>query len=374
MIQMHSLSRFVLPSLLGLLLAVPAAAQEKDKLQGFDSRKKANREKLLKDLGGTEETEQAVANGLQWLARHQVGDTGAWQLDGKFPDKGNKNDTAGTAFGLLPFLGAGFTHQTDKTNPHDQVVEKGLGVLLQVQDQEKGSFNRDSYANALAALAVIEAYGMTGDPKLKEPAQRGVDFIASAQHVNGGWRYSPGQAGDTSVTAWCVQVLVAARRAGLKVDAGTLKKASRYFDSVCDEGKTEGYGYVEPHPTPTMTAAALVSREGLTSWGPQNLRLVKAVDNFIKPNYPGLKKDVYYYYYAHHAARMSGGETWDVWNKKMRTVLVKTQDKDKARPETFGSWSPVGDQWGGTGGRLMVTAMNLMMLEEYYRHPALKQD
>ena len=37
-----------------------------------------------------------------------------WALDGRFPDKGNKNDPAGTAMGLLPFLGAGKTHKVSK--------------------------------------------------------------------------------------------------------------------------------------------------------------------------------------------------------------------------------------------------------------------
>ena len=64
----------------------------------------AMREKLLAEGGGTGDSEAAVARGLQWLARVQSAD-GRWKCDGNFPDKGNPNDAAGTALGLLPFLG-----------------------------------------------------------------------------------------------------------------------------------------------------------------------------------------------------------------------------------------------------------------------------
>ena len=34
---------------------------------------------------------------------------------------------------------------------------------------------------------------------------------------------------------------------------------------------------------------------------------------------------------------------------------------------TQGSWSPAGDTWGRTGGRLMQTSLSLLTLEVYYR-------
>src|SRR5687768_2879976 len=83
---------------------------------------KAPKEKLLK-AGGTVESEAAVARGLNFLGRMQIAD-GAWLLDDRrLPDPGIKNDVAGTAFGLLPFLGAGFTHKSK--NEHAAVVKKG---------------------------------------------------------------------------------------------------------------------------------------------------------------------------------------------------------------------------------------------------------
>ena len=55
------------------------------------------------------------------------------------------------------------------------------------------------YAQGIATIALCEAYGMTQDESLRQPAQRAIDFICWAQHSAGGWRYYPSQPGDTTV-------------------------------------------------------------------------------------------------------------------------------------------------------------------------------
>ena len=157
----------------------------------FFGRSGATREKALREGGGTGPSEAAVSRGLQWLARNQFPD-GSWRLDGNFPDKGNtQNDIAGTAFGLLPLLAAGKTHKASKDNPFDKPVEKGLLFLIRKQDKKTGNFGGGMYGHGLAAIAMCEAYGMTQDPALRRPAQMCINFIVSAQHEGGGWRYSP---------------------------------------------------------------------------------------------------------------------------------------------------------------------------------------
>jgi hypothetical protein len=326
------------------------------------------REKLASDGGATHASEVAVAKGLKWLARQQSAD-GRWKLDGNFPDKGNANDVAGTAFGLLPFLGAGMTHKADdRNNPFDKVVDKGLSYLLSIQNPQTGSFAVDMYTHGLCTIAICEAYALSEDKNLKAPAQRAVDYIVNAQHAAGGWRYQPGQAGDTSVTGWHIMALVTAKMAKLNVPAGALTNAANYLESNCEK-TTEGYGYTGPQPTPTMTAVACLGREYLESWGPQNHRLIKSVDNYLKPNPPAkTKNNVYYYYYATQVMHHFGGLDWKTWNTSMRDILVKSQDVDEENTATFGSWSSQGDNWGRTGGRLMITSLNLLTLEVYYRH------
>jgi hypothetical protein len=323
----------------------------------------STRERLLKSGGGTRESEAAVAKGLDWLRRNQAPD-GSWRLDGNFQDRGTPNDIAGTALGLLPLLGAGKTHK-GKGDPFDKPVERALVFLIRKQDRRSGYLGGGMYAHGLATIALCEAYGMTQDPYLRRPAQLAVNYIMRVQHQGGGWRYSPGQAGDTSVTGWQVMALKSAQMAALDVQDLVLRKAQRYLDSCCDTAN-EGYGYVGAGSTPTMSAVGLLCRQYLQAWGPQNLRLIKGIDNNLKPYPPATMKNIYYYYYATQVMHHFGGAAWKQWNEKMRDSLVKSQDQS-AGPNQ-GSWSSAGDPHGAAGGRLMVTSLALLTLEVYYRH------
>lgn len=327
----------------------------------FYGRSGSTREWALKDGGGTKESEAAVARGLQFLARHQMPD-GSWKLDDpRFKDKGGANDIAGTAFGLLPLLGAGKTHRPSKDNPYDKPIEKALLFLMRKQDKRTGNFGGGMYAHALATIAMCEAYGLSQDPMLRKPAQMAANYLVQAQHDGGGWRYSPGQAGDTSVVGWVVMALKSAQMAGLDVPEVTMRKARNYLDGACNTGD-EGYGYVGPGSSPTMSAVGLLCRQYLQSWGPQNLRMIKGVDNHIKKNGP-LAKNMYYNYYATQVMHHFGGESWKKWNEKMREQLIGSQEKNGP---LSGSWNSVGDHH--SAGRLMTTSLSLLTLEVYYRH------
>ena len=348
----------------------PAGKDDPDKDEPFACRTGAARETLLRELGGTAQSEAAVARGLKWITSQQAPD-GHWALDGAFKDKGAANDVAGTAFGLLPLLGAGHTHKASKTNPYDTQIKKGLEFLKRRQDAKKGDFGGGMYAHALASLAVCEAYGLTKDPAIRPVAQKAVNFIVTAQHAtNGGWRYAPGQEGDTSVTAWEVQVLKSAQLARLDVPDITIKRAILYLNNSMNP-MDNGYGYVGIQSTPSMSAAGLLCRQTLQGWGPNKQEVVGCVKNHVLPQMPAganPPKHAYLYYYATLAMRNYGGDNWKTWNQAMRDSLVKTQHPlDKSADA--GSWSSAGDQQGQAGGRLMITSLNLLTLEVYYRYP-----
>jgi hypothetical protein len=334
----------------------------------FYGRGGATREQALRDGGGTKESEAAVARGLQWLIRHQQTD-GRWMLDDpRFTrERGVANDIAGTAFGLLPLLGAGKTHKPAKDNPFDKPIEKALRFLLNRQDKRTGYFGGGMYAHGLASIVICEAYGLTQDSNLRRPAQMAITYIVNAQHDAGGWRYNPGQPGDTSVFGWQVMALKSAQIAGLDVPELTMKKAQNFLDSVCAQDGDEGYGYTGVGSTPTLSAVGLLCRQYLQSWGPQNLRMIKGVENHIKANGPRTH-DMYYSYYATQVMHHFGGQSWTTWNDKMREGLIAEQDKGNG--PMSGSWTSIG---GGqhiqnSGGRLMQTSLCLLTLEVYYRH------
>jgi hypothetical protein len=342
----------------------------------FYGRRGSLREKLLREGGGSVRTEAAVALGLKWIARQQIqggARDGCFPLDsGRFKDRGQNNDTAGTAFGLLPLLGAGFTHRKAKNptdNPFDKNIEKGLLFLIRKQDKKTGNFGGGMYAHALATIAMCEAYGLSQDPRLRVPAQFAVDYIIRAQHSEGGWRYAPKEKGDTSVTGWMVMALKTAQMAGLAIPEKTMRLAAIFIENHCNRGD-EGYGYYTSQPaTPTMTAVGLLCRQYLQNWGPQTQRLLGGIRNHLKKRMPSKDlKDIYYYYYATQVMHHLGGKDWQTWNEKMRDVLVETQELNGNSPDVVGSWSSAGQPYAGAGGRLMNTSMALLILEVYYRH------
>ena len=140
-------------------------------------------------------TEKAVELGLEFLARHQSED-GSWSLHNYGAGKRGyeretsqlRSDTAATGLALLAFLGAGYDHYDDKYSPQ---IRQGLEYLVKNQKSDGDLFvTMDSlsnksvwlYSHGIAAIALCEAVGMTGDAELRGPAQKAIDFIVAAQH------------------------------------------------------------------------------------------------------------------------------------------------------------------------------------------------
>jgi hypothetical protein len=350
---------------------------------GLDGRGEAEKAKMVAAVGGTAASEKAVAQALKWFVDHQNQD-GSWSFDhrtgpcqGRCSDAGTLSDckTGATAMALLPFLGAGQTHQQGE---YKQVVERGLYYLthamrvkneggLQAGDlaQSGGSM----YAHGLAAITLCEAYAMTHDRKLMSPAQLSINHIIYAQDpVGGGWRYAPRQPGDTSVVGWQLMALKSGHMAYLVVDPKTISAASRFLDSTAaDEGSR--YGYTGPGQGQGTTAVGLLCRMYL-GWKRDNPALKRGVE-YISRLGPS-KGNMYYNYYATQVLRQycgdpgtEGHEMWDKWNTNIRESLIKDQEKAGHQK---GSWYMRGDHGSERGGRIYCTSMATMILEVYYRH------
>ena len=80
--------------------------------------------------------------------------------------------------------------------------------------------------------------------------------------------------------------------------------------------------------------------------------------------------DEYYWYYATYSLFQMGGRHWTEWQKKLDTAVVKSQNRDKAKKNLYGSWDPIG-AWGEDGGRVYSTAILTLTLEAYYRYSKL---
>ena len=187
-----------------------------------------------------------------------------------------------------------------------------------------------------------------------------MDYIAYAQDNNtGGWRYNPGESGDTTVTGWMLMALKSGQMARLNVQSPAIFAAERFLNSVQNQDGSQ-YGYQSRKPRPATTAVGLLCRM-YTGWRRDNPGLVKGVAQL---NAWGPSQDsLYYDYYATQVLFHWAGPEWDPWNRKMREHLISSQERVGHQS---GSWY-FESQQSAAGGRLYNTAMAAMILEVYYR-------
>ncbi len=363
--------------------------------------------------GGTKVTQEAVDHALRWLKAHQSPE-GMWECEGfsrwceRQPAAGAgpegkgkaQYDVGVTGLALLAFLGAGKTHRSEA--PWGKVVGDGLRWLKNVQDAEGCFGNRSTghfvYNHAIAALAMVEAYGMTGSAVYKGPAQRALDFIAISRNPYYAWRYGvkPGD-NDTSVTGWMMMALKSAKlvneadaRSGkppsLAIDADAFEGIKAWIDKMTDP-ETGRVGYQlrgsGPARTPdlvdrfpqekseSMTGVGVLARVFLGQ-NPKTERAIVDGAKCLEAHLPTWNPtdgsiDMYYWYYATLAAFQVGGDLWNKWDKAMKTAIVDTQRTDGDFCMYKGSWDNV-DPWGADGGRVYSTAAMALCLEVYYRY------
>lgn len=335
----------------------------------FRLRQGEARRDALEAFGGNDTTLAAVQRGLVWLAQQQY-EEGHWslnQLRNGAPGAGSvESYPAAVGFALLPFLGDDHTHLEGQ---YKETVRKGIEWLIANQD-ENGEFkgapgNTRMYSHGIATIAMCEAYGLTNDPQLKEPAQRALQFIVQAQHEpTGGWRYVPNQPADTSVVGWQVMALKSGQMAGLDVPPATLELVKKWLASVGGQGAQIGtFGYTSPAATTAMTAEGLLCLEylGVERSDPR----IQGGATFLLKNLPAAGSDTsYYWYYGTQVMYHMQGEYWKQWNGAMRDMVVDTQVKDGP---LSGTWNPT-DTFEQSGGRIYSTSLRLLMLEVYYRH------
>lgn len=355
---------------------------------------------IVKKLGGTDESEAAVARGLAWLARHQSPD-GRWSGD-KYhlarpgcrcrtpAEQGvGAHDVAMTGFALLAFLGAGHAHMVPegannvaKQSPYRNNVLRGLMWLVQQQDGRGKIGKGNTYEAAIATIALCEAYAMTRDPRLQGPAQKAVNYLVSIQHpTTGGWRYGERDPGDTSVVGWCVMALRSGQMGGLNVPSASLDGARRFLDRVAGKITIDGkeytkavYGYTDPGASFNLTAVGLLCRQYL-GWGPLVPDLHAGCKFLLRYKPPDKDKvtnprnlPLYGYYYATQVMHHMEGQYFDEWNPNMRDLLIKLQEKSDPASCNYGSWPPEYFDFGPRAGRIYSTALCILTLEVYYRH------
>ncbi len=387
------------------------------------------------------QTDILVLNGLRWLARHQNedGSWGALSLASRCDDAHKCIDTHKsftstydeglTGMALLAFLGAGFGHNSqeyfldpargNKKVVTGEVVTAGLKWLV-AHENSDGSFGKNQafmYNQALATMALCEAYGLTQARYWHDPAQRAVDYLEGAQRPSPsgqglwGWRYASRQDlehfhqgdsldaafkkelfdADTSVTGWAVMALKSARMSGLDVKQESFDGALAFVKSVSTadgqagylDAKTAGAKVSGPddqfdYHSGGMSALAMCVR-AFTAHDADDpfleMAAKRVTGDLPRVSKDGLSVDYYYWYYGSLALNQfdgpesprRSGKFWSPWNKAMVAAITEGQQKSATDCGEGGWLAP--DRWCHAGGPVYATAINVLTLEVYYRYP-----
>ena len=340
-------------------------------------RVRADRFEQAKRYGATPDSERAVRAALLWLVANQHAD-GRWlaaahgagretrALGQDRQGAGQKADTGITGLALLAFLAAGQTHLEGE---HRESIQRGMEFLLASQNEDgnlagEAELFARMYCHGICSLALSEAYALTGDRRLHEPVRRAVNYTLAAQHVGGGWRYQPHDAGDLSQFGWQLMSLKSAEMAGLRIPDESRVRMVRFLRTVT-AGRYKGLASYRPgeQVTRPMTAEALACRYFLDA--ENSPEAIEEAAAFISQELPrGDRVNLYYWYYGTLGLFQKHDADWVRWNNALQAELLPRQRSDG---QFLGSWDP--DQvWGGYGGRVYSTSLACLCLEAYYRY------
>lgn len=376
--------------------AMPAVADVRDfEHTPYRTRFGPAKARALEEYGGSDETEAAVASGLDYLAsiQHELGFWG----DARSRDEKYGSVFVGkTGLSLLAFLGAG--HTQDSSSDHSLVVERALTFLIGIQRDESGHFGRTSaYSHGIATYALAENFALTADARLRAPLERAVEHILSHQNRDrrdrrefGGWSYyyTNDRTFDSwprvSITAWQVMALESARLGGIEVPDRAFTDARRFLVNALDPAqgcfryshdpdRLNGPFAILPGSTPaalfalSLLGVDLEDEELDDAWrfveqrSPAEYRYTS--DQAFVSRAQG---NLYFWYYGSLACLRRGGNTWNRWNLRLKEALLESQRGD-------GSWRPISIYArdyaeDDSSDASYSTAMNVLSLEVYYRY------
>ena len=296
-------------------------------------------------LQALESTEQitpqaaaAVKRAVTWLATSQ-------KPDGTFPG-GHGNSSAVVGAAAIALMSQG---HLPGTGEYGVQCAKALKFILDNAQpdgllwQQWMGGHGPMYFHGLATLALAEAWGQTGDKRIRETLRKAIDLICACQNQKGGWRYQPKISDDDlSVTVMQLMALRAARDAGMDVPKEVIDAGIEYVKSCHNpkgQGKDGGFGY-----TPGGGSGFARSAAGVTSLqvaGDYRASEVVEGIEYLMGFKPVTDKDAdnkeWYYYGLYYSAMgmyqaqslgAQGKRWWSTWYPAAVRDLLDRQDKD----------------------------------------------
>ncbi len=326
--------------------------------------------------GGGKKSDDAVEHALRWLAAHRRED-GSWSASDA-PKGAASDDVSATALSVLAFLGAGYTNRSE--GPFGRVVGDGLRYLKNAQEAD-GRFAR-TYGtdpvrhDALATLALVEAYGMTGSAIYRSPAAAALRGLLSTRDL---WLpHGPGADAPSvaETAAWALLAL----RTSRYVDAEDEKAGRPPVFALPNETFDLARRWLAATPPPAagkdpLTLSARLAASFCVRTGPDVAPEAQAALQDLLdhgPAGPDAADDLPWSAaaLATQAFFAAGGDVWNRWDKGMRR-WIDAQRMDGDDLTTKGSFDPRGPAAGWTGA-VESTALGAFVFEAYYRYDALR--
>ena len=130
----------------------------------------------------TPKTDEAIQNGLAWLARTQ-------NADGSFGSGTYRGNIAVTSLAGLAFMASG---SSPGRGPYGPQIDKALVYVMDNTSPSgfiavvAASTHGPMYSHGFGTLFLAEAYGMTHRPEIREKLQKAVRLIIDTQNHRGG--------------------------------------------------------------------------------------------------------------------------------------------------------------------------------------------
>jgi hypothetical protein len=273
----------------------------------------------------TPKTDEAIQNGMAWLARTQ-------NSDGSYGSGTYRGNIAVTSLAGLAFMASG---SSPGRGPYGAQIDKALVYVMDNTSPSgfiavvAASTHGPMYSHGFGTLFLAEAYGMTRRPEIREKLQKAVRLIVDTQNIEGGWRYQPVRRdADLSVTICQINALRAARNAGLYVPKETVDACLRYVKR--SQNPDGGFRYMLQGGASAFprSAAGVVALQSAGEYDTKEVRDgVGYLRQYTREIKLGNRYSHYFYghYYAAQAMWLRGGDDWAEWYPAIRNELLNRQ-------------------------------------------------
>ena len=299
-----------------------------------------------------------IEQGTDWLLAQQA-DAGGWDaksLEG--------NPAYSPALNGLAILALTKAAPNRVTSQH--VIHQAAMTVLKSQ-RENGqigaSFGGTMYNQAIASLALLEVYSITGEQELREPITKALAFMHTAQTKEGGWGYTGQylQTPNTSITAWQLQAMMRADTLGLLQNRKSMERGLSWISGNVDSQGFFGYermadGKQQVNTLTTAGAYCLLTAKALGI--ELNAALTSKVIGAVQTLSTADPED-YYESFLLTASLSAVDPT--TCGGRLDSIRRKIVSQQQTIGNDTGAWL-ADDRWGRTGGRLYSTAMAVLAL------------